>query len=41
MQVGILPLTSTTSEQHTKEDIQVNDFKLNNDDLNLIEAIME
>ncbi len=39
MQVGILPLTGTRSEQHMKEDLQVKDFELNSDDLNLIETL--
>jgi diketogulonate reductase-like aldo/keto reductase len=39
MQMEILPLTGTTSEQHMKEDLQVKDFKLNSDDLNLIESV--
>ncbi len=40
MQIGILPLTGTTSEQHTKEDLQVLDFGLNSEDLNLIASII-
>ena len=39
MQMGILPLTGTTSEQHMKEDMQVMNFELNSEDLNLIESI--
>ncbi|MHC4183219.1 MAG: aldo/keto reductase family protein [Planctomycetota bacterium] len=39
MQVGMIPLTGTTSEQHMKEDLLVKDFELNSDDLNLIEAL--
>ncbi|MCP5003636.1 MAG: aldo/keto reductase [Planctomycetes bacterium] len=39
MQMGIHPLTGTTSEQHMKEDLEVMDFKLNSEDLNLIESI--
>ena len=40
IQTGILPLTGTTNEQHMKEDLQVIDFELNNEDLNLIGAII-
>jgi diketogulonate reductase-like aldo/keto reductase len=39
MQVGMVPLTGTTSGQHMKEDLMVKDFELNSDDLNLIETI--
>jgi diketogulonate reductase-like aldo/keto reductase len=39
MQVGMLPLTGTTSEQHMKEDLLVKDFELNSDDLNLIDTL--
>ena len=41
MQMGILPLTGTRSEQHMKEDLLVKDFELNNNDLDLIEAIRD
>jgi len=39
IQIGILPLTGTTSEQHMKEDLLVKDFELNSDDLSMIETI--
>ncbi len=40
MQIGILPLTGTTSEQHTKEYLQVLDFGLNSEDLNLTASVI-
>ncbi len=39
MQVGMTPLTGTTSEQHMKEDLQTRDFELKDNDVQLIEAI--
>jgi diketogulonate reductase-like aldo/keto reductase len=33
------PLTGTTSKQHMKEDLQVIDFELKDDDVKLIETI--
>ena len=39
MQAGMTPLTGTTSEQHMKEDLQVTDFELKDDDVQLIETI--
>jgi diketogulonate reductase-like aldo/keto reductase len=39
MQVGIVPLTGTTNEQHMKEDLQVRDFKLTADDLSVMVSI--
>ncbi len=39
MQTGMTPLTGTTSEQHMKEDLQVVDFELKDDDVKLIETI--
>ena len=39
MQAGMTPLTGTTSEQHMKEDLEAKDFKLKDDDVQLIEAI--
>ncbi len=39
IQAGITPLTGTTSEPHMKEDLQVVDFELKDDDVQLIEAI--
>ena len=39
IQIGILPLTGTTSEQHMKEDLLVKEFELNSDDINMIETI--
>ena len=38
-QIGILPLTGTTSEQHMKEDLQVLNFELSPDETKLIEMI--
>ena len=40
IQIWILPLTGTTSEQHMREDLLVKEFELNSDDLNLIETIV-
>jgi diketogulonate reductase-like aldo/keto reductase len=37
--IGILPLTGTTSEQHMKEDLQVDRLELSQDDVMLIEMI--
>lgn len=39
MQVGMVPLTGTRSTQHMREDLQVQDFELNNDDVGLIESL--
>ena len=39
IQIGILPLTGTTSELHMKEDLLVKEFELNNYDLNMIGII--
>ncbi len=39
IQIGILPLTGTTSELHMKEDLLVREFELDNDDLKMIEII--
>ncbi len=39
IQIGILPLTGTTSEQHMKEDLLVKEFELDNDDLKMIGII--
>lgn len=39
MQIGMLPLTGTTSEQHMKEDIQVEDFELTPEETKRIEMI--
>jgi len=39
MQAGMTPLTGTTCEQHMKEDLQVTDFELKDDDVKLIESI--
>lgn len=38
-QIGILPLTGTTSEQHMKEDLQVEHLELTQDEVKFIEAI--
>jgi len=39
MQIGILPLTGTNSEQHMKEDLQVENLELSLDEIKLIERI--
>jgi len=39
MQVGITPLTGTTSERHMKEDLRVFDIELTADEVDLIESI--
>lgn len=38
-QIGILPLTGTTSEQHMKEDLQVERLELTEDEVKFIEMI--
>lgn len=39
MQIGMLPLTGTTSSQHMKEDLQSDQFTLTVEDIQLIETI--
>jgi diketogulonate reductase-like aldo/keto reductase len=39
MQVGMVPLTGTTNEQHMKEDLRANSMELSQDEVNLIESI--
>ncbi len=39
MQIGMLPLTGTTSEQHMKEDLQVESFELTPEETKRIEMI--
>jgi diketogulonate reductase-like aldo/keto reductase len=39
IQVGMVPLTGTTSEQHMREDLQVYGIDLTADEINLIESI--
>jgi diketogulonate reductase-like aldo/keto reductase len=39
IQVGMLPLTGTTSPEHMREDLDIDDFELAQDDLQLIESI--
>ncbi|HEX7230757.1 MAG TPA: aldo/keto reductase [Candidatus Binatia bacterium] len=39
MQIGMLPLTGTTSEQHMKEDLQAEQFTLSTEELQRIETI--
>ncbi len=39
IQMGMTPLTGTTSEQHMKDDLQAIDFELKDNDVQLIEAI--
>jgi diketogulonate reductase-like aldo/keto reductase len=40
-QIGILPLTGTTSEQHMKEDVRVEQFELSDDEVKTIEGVGE
>ena len=39
MQIGLLPLTGTTSEQHMREDLQVFDLQLTAEEVRVIEGI--
>ena len=39
MQIGMLPLTGTTSEQHMKEDLQAEQFELSKEEVQGIEMI--
>ena len=39
MQMGMIPLTGTTSEQHMKEDLQVESLELSIDETHQIETI--
>ena len=39
MQIGMLPLTGTTSEQHMKEDLQAEQFTLSSEEIQRIETI--
>jgi diketogulonate reductase-like aldo/keto reductase len=39
MQVGMVPLTGTTSFEHMKQDLKVYDFELTADEVRLIESI--
>ena len=39
MQLGMTPLTGTTSLQHMKEDLQVYDIELSDDEVTFIESI--
>ncbi len=39
MQVGMLPLTGTKSEQHMRQDLKVKEFKLDPDVLSLMESL--
>jgi diketogulonate reductase-like aldo/keto reductase len=39
MQVGIVPLTGTSNEQHMKEDLEVYGVSLNDDEVSFIESI--
>ncbi len=40
MQIGMLPLTGTTNEQHMKEDLQIEHFELTQEELTRFEMIM-
>ena len=39
MQIGMLPLTGTTSQQHMKEDLQAEQLALSNEEIQRIETI--
>jgi diketogulonate reductase-like aldo/keto reductase len=39
MQIGILPLTGTTSQQHMKEDLQAESLELSSEEMQRIETI--
>jgi diketogulonate reductase-like aldo/keto reductase len=39
LQIGMVPLTGTSNEQHMKEDLQAHDFELTTADLNVIDSI--
>ena len=39
MQIGMLPLTGTTSQQHMKEDLQAEQLELSNEEIQRIETI--
>ena len=39
MQIGMLPLTGTTNEQHMKEDLAIEHLELSQDEIQLIETI--
>ncbi len=41
MQVGILPLTGTTSEQHMKEDLEAEKFTLTSEEVRRLESIAQ
>jgi len=38
-QIGMTPLTGTTSEQHMREDLEIFNFELNTDELAMVESI--
>ena len=40
MQIGMLPLTGTTSQQHMKEDLQAEQFSLSTEELQRIETVV-
>jgi diketogulonate reductase-like aldo/keto reductase len=40
MQIGMLPLTGTTSPQHMKEDLQADQFELSDEEIQRIETIL-
>ena len=39
LHIGILPLTGTTSLQHMRDDLDIHDFELLEDEINHIENI--
>jgi len=40
MQIGMLPLTGTTSQQHMKEDLQAEQLTLSSEEIQRIETIL-
>jgi diketogulonate reductase-like aldo/keto reductase len=40
-QIGIVPLTGTTSEDHMREDLQIFDFELSAKELAMIQAKLD
>jgi diketogulonate reductase-like aldo/keto reductase len=39
LQLGMLPLTGTTSEDHQREDLACTEFELTDDDLRVVERL--
>ncbi len=40
LQLGMMPLTGTTNEQHMRDDLAIFDFRLENDDIQTIESLL-